>query len=34
MAGLTHARQRLKIVFQKTETARQSELVTLMLRLA
>ena len=31
---LTHARQRLKIVFQKTETARQSELVTLMLRLA
>ncbi|WP_394762191.1 helix-turn-helix transcriptional regulator [Phenylobacterium sp.] len=29
-----HARQRLKIVFQKTETSRQSELVTLLLRLA
>jgi DNA-binding CsgD family transcriptional regulator/PAS domain-containing protein len=28
-----HARQRLKIVFQKTETSRQSELVTLLLRL-
>ncbi|HEX2818047.1 MAG TPA: helix-turn-helix transcriptional regulator [Phenylobacterium sp.] len=32
--SLPHARQRLKIVFQKTETSRQSELVTLLLRLA
>jgi DNA-binding CsgD family transcriptional regulator len=31
--SLPHARQRLKIVFQKTETSRQSELVTLLLRL-
>ena len=29
-----HARQRLKIVFQKTDTSRQSELVALLLRLA
>ncbi|MBS0360114.1 MAG: helix-turn-helix transcriptional regulator, partial [Proteobacteria bacterium] len=28
-----HARQRLKIVFQKTETTRQSELIALLLRL-
>ena len=32
--SLPHARQRLKILFQKTETSRQSELVTLLLRLA
>ena len=29
-----HARQRLKIVFQKTDTSRQSQLVALLLRLA
>ena len=32
--SLLHARQRLKVVFHKTETSRQSELVTLLLRLA
>lgn len=32
--SLPHARQRLKVVFQKTETSRQSELVALLLRLA
>ena len=32
--SLSHARQRLKVVFQKTETSRQSELVSLLLRLA
>ncbi|WP_293902736.1 helix-turn-helix transcriptional regulator [Phenylobacterium sp.] len=32
--SLPHARQRLKIIFQKTETSRQGELVTLVMRLA
>ena len=31
--SLLHARQRLKVVFHKTETSRQSELVILLLRL-